>query len=297
MRGTFRLLAGSRGPGYEFVIEKDSSMTPATTPASNGIPLLGFGTYPLSGVEAERCVGMALEVGIRHIDTAQMYGNEAEVGRAVAASGLPRSDCFIVTKVDPSNLDQRRFAPAVARSVEALGGPPDLLLIHWPPADGVIDHSVEQLVAERDKGMARAIGVSNFSVAQMRRAQQIAGGSLICNQVEFHPLLDQSRLLAAAGDTGMILTAYCPLARGKAMQTEVVKEIAARHGRPPSEIVLRWITQQGVAAIPMTRKRENAVSNLNSLSITLTQEEIEAISGLARRDGRIISPSWVKSWE
>lgn len=263
----------------------------------NGIPLIGFGTYPLTGAEAERCVAMALEVGIRHVDTAQMYGNEKAVGRGLAASGVARGDCFVVTKVDPSNLGASRFAASVARSVEDLGSVPDLLLIHWPPSDGEIDGPVERLMRAHEQGLARQVGVSNFSVRQMQRAQQLAGGKLICNQVEFHPLLDQSKLLAAARELGLVLTAYTPLGRGRDMQQPVVQEIAARHGRPPSQVVLRWITQQGVAAIPQTRKRENAMSNLDSLGFTLTEAEMAAISRLGTREGRVISPSWVKSWD
>lgn len=263
----------------------------------NGIPAIGFGTYPLQGGQAERCVAMALEAGLRHIDTAQMYGNEAEVGRGLKAAGVPRGACFIVTKVDPSNLSASRFAASVARSVEALGTVPDLLLIHWPPADGEIDGPVERLLEARLQGMAQAIGVSNFNIRQMQRAQRLADGALICNQVEFHPLLDQRKLLAAARELGLALTAYTPLARGRAMQHPVVKEIAARHGRPASEVVLRWITQQGVAAIPQTRKRENAISNLASLDLSLAEDEMEAMSRLGTRDGRVISPSWVKSWD
>lgn len=272
-------------------------MGSSATDRVNGIPLIGFGTYPLTGAEAERCVAMALEVGIRHVDTAQMYGNETAVGRGLAASRVARDECFVVTKVDPSNLAASRFASSVARSVDDLGSVPDLLLIHWPPADGEIDGPVERLIAAHGKGMAKAIGVSNFSVRQMQRAQALAGGSLICNQVEFHPMLDQRKLLAAARDLGMVLTAYTPLGRGRAMQHETVQEIAARHGRPASEVVLRWITQQGVAAIPQTRKRENAASNLGSLDFSLSEPEMEAISALGTREGRVISPSWVKSWD
>lgn len=263
----------------------------------NGIPAIGLGTYPLNGAEAEQAVAAALEVGIRHVDTAQMYGNEREVGRGIAASGVPRGEICLVTKVDPSNLAAGRFAPSVARSVDALGSVPDLLLIHWPPSDGDIDEPVELLLREGEKGMARQFGVSNFSPRQMRRAQQIAGGRLICNQVEFHPLLDQSALLATAGELGMVLTAYSPLARGRCMEEPVVQEIAARHHRPASEVVLRWITQQGVAAIPMTRKRANAASNLRSLDFTLSAEEMAAISGLGARKLRLINPSWMRSWD
>lgn len=257
----------------------------------NGIPVLGFGTYPLLGDEAVRAVSMALELGVRHIDTAQMYGNEKEVGRAIAASGLARDALFIVTKVDPSNLGAARFAGSVARSVEDLGTVPDLLLIHWPPADSPIDSPVERLIEEQRKGMARLIGVSNFNTAMMRRAQAIAKGALICNQVEFHPLLDQSKVHAVARELGMVLTAYSPLVRGKAMEAPAVREIASRHGCPASAVVLRWIIQQGVAAIPMTSKPANAKANLAALDITLDDAEMAAISALTANAERVINPS------
>lgn len=263
----------------------------------NGIPAIGFGTYPLGGAEAERCVAAALEVGIRHIDTAQMYGNETQVGRGIAASGVPRGDIFLVTKVDPSNLGAARFAESVRRSVDDLGTVPDLLLIHWPPSDGDIDGPVERLLRAGEQGMARQLGVSNFSPRLMRRAQALAGGRLICNQIEFHPLLDQSAWLATARELGLALTAYSPLARGKCMEETVVQDIAARHQRPASEIVLRWIIQQGVAAIPMTRRRENAASNLRAADFMLSQQEMDAISALGSRNLRLINPSWMRSWD
>lgn len=261
--------------------------------SEKGIPLLGFGTYPLKGEEAERCVSMALEIGYRHIDTAQMYANEKAVGRAIKASGVRREEIFLVTKVDPSNLGPTRFADSVAQSVDDLGTVPDVLLIHWPPADDNFDATVERLIAEQQKGNTRLIGVSNFTPAMLRRAQSIAEGRIICNQVEFQPLLDQSVLLATARELGVVLTAYRPLARGKAMEPPVIQQIAQRHGRPASEVVLRWIIQQGVAAIPMTTQRVNAVSNLNALSFSLPDEEMAAITAIGTREGRTINPSWM----
>jgi 2,5-diketo-D-gluconate reductase B len=262
-------------------------------PSVNGIPILGFGTYPLRGEEAERSVLMAIELGLRHIDTAQMYGNEAAVGRAIRASGVPRNELFIVSKVDPSNLGQSRFASSVSQSMDDLGSPADLLLIHWPPADDDLDAAVDRLMAEKEKGNAKATGVSNFNIGMMRRAQQRAHGAIACNQVEFHPLLDQSRLLEAANGLGIALAAYSPLARGKALQPPVIQQIAARRDRPASEIVLRWILQQGVAAIPMTTKRENAISNIRALEFTLSPEEMDSIGSLGTTTGRTINPSWM----
>jgi diketogulonate reductase-like aldo/keto reductase len=262
------------------------------------IPLLGLGTYPLMGEEAADVVAMAIGLGYRHIDTAQMYGNEAAVGRGLKQSGIARRDLFVVTKVDPGNLSGQRFAASVDRSVDDLGGPVDLLLIHWPPADSEVDATVERLVAAQDAGKARYIGVSNFTIALMERAQKRAAGRIICNQVEFHPLLDQSRLLAAARRLRIALTAYSPLARGRAMQPAAVQEIGRTTGRAASEIVLRWIIQQGVAAIPMSRKRANLESNLQALTFTLDGEAMSAISALGSAEGRSINrPSMHGRWD
>lgn len=259
--------------------------------SNNVIPRLGLGTYPLMGKEAEEVVGMAIDLGYRHIDTAQMYGNEAAVGKALTRSGVPRDKVFVVTKVDPGNLSAARFAPSVARSVADLGGPVDLLLIHWPPPDDEIDATVDRLVAALERGEARHIGVSNFTIAMMEQAQRRAGGRIICNQVEFHPLIDQRRVLAAAQRFNISLTAYSPLARGKVLRAEAVSAIAKKLGRPASEIVLRWIIQQDVAAIPKSGRRDNLRSNLNALSFSLSEQDMAAIAALASPSGRTLSRS------
>lgn len=258
-----------------------------------GIPILGCGTFPLVDDEAYRTVRTAIDLGIHHIDTAQMYGNEADVGRAIRNCGVPRQDLYIVTKVDPGNLPADRFAASVTRSMDILGGPADLLLIHWPPAAGEFDGALERLVLEMQKGMVRHIGVSNFTLNMMRRAHDLTDGKIINNQVEFHPLLDQRALLAEATKLGIILSAYSPLGRGAAMKPEVIQKIAQRTGRPPSEIVLRWIIQQAVVAIPMTTKRENAASNLRTLDFELTSDDMAEISAIGRPEGRLINPRWM----
>ena len=177
--------------------------------SANGIPLLGFGTFPLNNDEVERCLAMALEVGFRHIDTAQMYGNEKAVGHALKASGVARQELYIVTKVDPGNVSAKAFRPSVEASIEALNGPVDLLLIHWPPPEADLDAIIDRLVAAQAAGLTRHIGVSNFPSALMRRAAARSALPLINNQVEFHPLIDQSKVLAEARALGMTLSAYC----------------------------------------------------------------------------------------
>lgn len=257
----------------------------------NGIPLLGFGTFPLRDDEVERCVAMALEVGFRHVDTAQMYGNEKQVGRALKASGLPRRELYVVTKIDPGSTTVKYFGAAAERSVEALGGPVDLLLIHWPPPDAELDAFADRLVEAQAAGLAKNIGVSNFPATLMRRAAQRSPVKLINNQVEFHALIDQSKVMAEAQQLGMTLSAYCPLGRGMALKEPVILDIARKYGRPSSEIALRWIVQQGVAAIPMTTKRENAMSNFGALSFSLPEEDMKAISALTTRNRRLVSPA------
>jgi 2,5-diketo-D-gluconate reductase B len=265
----------------------------------NGIPVLGYGTWPLAGDECYRGVSMALELGIRHIDTAQIYGNEREVGRAIASSGVKRADVFLVTKVAHDNLTNLRFSSSVEASLEALGvDQVDLLLIHWPPADKVFDAMIEKLGHAHASKQARRIGVSNFTIAQMGRAVKRSASAIVNNQVEFHPLLDQSRVKAEAEKLGIALSAYSPLGRGAVLKEPVIVEIARKLGRPPSEVALRWIIQQGVIGLPMTTKRENCVSNLRILEFELSGDDMKSITALTRQNRRLISPAgWAPKWD
>jgi 2,5-diketo-D-gluconate reductase B len=264
----------------------------------NGIPILGFGTYPLASDEADRAISTALELGFRHVDTAQMYGNEAEVGRALARSGVARSELYIVTKVDPSNIGASHFLPSVERSVAHLGGPVDLLLIHWPPAEAQFDAAINLLSEAHARGFSRAIGVSNFTIAMMQRAKLRAQSPIIANQVEFHALIDQAKLKTEADTLGIALMAYCPLGRGQVMKSPVIQEIAKRLARPASEVALAWILQQDVVAIPMTTKRENAMSNLRALDLQLSPVDMDAITRVSKGNRRLISPSgWAPKWD
>jgi 2,5-diketo-D-gluconate reductase B len=267
-------------------------------PTLHGIPALGMGTYPLLGDACISTVRMAIDLGFRHIDTAQMYGNETDVGRAAAACGVARDELFITTKVDPSNLTPARFANSVRTSIAALGGPPDLLLIHWPPADADVETMLDLLAAAQDQGDTRLIGVSNFSSSLLRRAKAVLGDRVVCNQVEFHPLLDQRKLKAVADELDVALVAYSPIARGKALSHPVVAEIAERMQRPPSEIVLRWIVQSGVIAIPMTTKKANAASNLAIFDFELAGDDMAKLSAIGTTAGRTIAPDWMRGrWD
>ena len=259
----------------------------------NGIPALGFGTYPLTGSECQASVAMALELGLRHIDTAQMYGNEADVGAAIAASGIPRQEVFVTTKVGSGNLSKNNFLQSVRRSTEALQMPSvDLLLIHWPPTDGTpIEAVMDWLNQAADEGLATHIGISNFTIPMMQKAASASARKLVNNQVEFHPLLDQSRLLASAKSLGIALSAYCPIARGAVLTDPIICGIAKRLNETPAAVTLRWIIQQGVIAVPMTTKRANAAANLRALQFNLTPEDMSAISTLTKANRRIVSPA------
>ena len=264
----------------------------------NGIPQLGLGTYPLLGDDVYNAVRMAIDLGYRHIDTAQMYGNEAGVGRAIKDCGVKRADLYIVTKIDPGNISAQRFAKTTAKSIDDLGGSVDLLLIHWPPEDSELDGALDRLMVELENGRTKQIGVSNFSIKMLRHAYAYTNGKIICNQVEFHPLLDQSKVLGVATELGVVLEAYSPIARGAALKVQIVQDISTRLNRPVSEIVLRWITQQGVVAIPMTTKKENAASNLRALEFDLSPIDMKAISAIGTATGRTINPSWMSGrWD
>lgn len=258
-----------------------------------GIPVLGFGTWPLSDAVALKSVSNALEAGYRHIDTAQGYGNESEVGKAIAVSGIPRSDIFVTTKVAPGNFGAAQFAGSVKKSLDDLRlDKVDLLLLHWPPTDGSqIEAVVERLNGVAELGLAEKIGISNFPVAYMKRAVAASARKLSNNQVEFHPLLDQSKLKASADAFGIVLSAYCPIARGRVLDNPVVTAIAKRLGENPAAVVLAWIIQQGVIALPMTTKRENAEANFRALSITLTPVDMAAISALTATNKRVVAPA------
>lgn len=258
---------------------------------SNDMPLLGYGTFPLQGEEALACTLAALELGYRHLDTAQMYRNEAEVGRAVKNSGIARKDIFLTTKVHPDNYGADDFAPSVGRSLEALGvDQVDLLLLHWPHPSLAMEAVLERLVVVLEAGQARTIGVSNFGPADLTRGQSITGNHLACNQIELHPFVDQQATIETAAGLGIKLTAYCPVARGKVLDDPTLQAIGEAHGKTAAQIALAWLVQKDIAAIPMSRNRERARANLESGEIRLSDEEMRRIDGIASPDGKLIDP-------
>lgn len=268
-------------------------MTPGekTEMTTIDMPLMGYGTFPLQGDEARRCVTMALELGYRHLDTAQMYRNEAEVGRAVKESAIARNDLFLTTKVHPDHYDAPMFADSVAQSLDTLQTESvDLLLLHWPHPSLDMDGVLNRLVETLEAGQAKSIGVSNFGPEDLERAQRIAGGRIACNQIELHPFVDQRATMQGAADLGIKLTAYCPVARGKVVDDPTLSAIGKDHGKTAAQIALAWLAQHGIAAIPMTRTRDHAAANLESLTIGLSEQEMARIDDLGSLDGKMINP-------
>lgn len=262
------------------------------------IPALGLGTWTLKGGECCRVVRDALDLGYRHVDTARMYGNEAEVGRAIAESGIPRGEIFLTTKLWPDQLAPEAVHRETERSLEELRTDyVDLLLIHWPNPEIPVGETLAAMAGEQDRGRARHLGVSNFPTKLLDEAAASHGDRLVANQVEYHPLLAQDAVLAACRERGLAVTAYCPLARGKVFDEAPVREAADRHGKSPAQVVLRWLlSQDGVAAIPRSTSRDHLAANLDVFDFELEAAEIDRISSLAR-GGRLVDMPGAPDWD
>lgn len=264
------------------------------------IPSLGMGTFRLEGETAYNSVKMALETGYRHIDTAQIYGNEAEVGQAIADSGLARDEFFLTTKVWLENLGADVFIPSVKDSlrklqVEAV----DLLLIHWPDISGKVDMKtyLHELSEAQHQGLTRFIGVSNFTNAQLDEAIEILGeNAIFTNQVEVHPYLNNSAVINHCQSKGIRVTGFMPLAVGKVMQDEILQTIAAAHNASVAEVVLAWQLQQGLITIPSSTKRANLETNLKSVALILSDAEMTQIYQLNQEE-RIANPDFAPEWD
>jgi diketogulonate reductase-like aldo/keto reductase len=255
--------------------------------ADVAIPVLGFGTWQLEGKTAQAMVEAALEIGYRHIDTAFIYRNEREVGAALRASGVPQDEVFLTTKVWVDSFSDGHLQAAAKGSVERLGRPVDLLLLHWPKPHPPIAETMRALNQARTDGLTRSIGVSNFPSAFFEEAQAASEAPLVTNQVEYHPYLSQKRLLETMRRHGAVLTAWSPLAQGKIAVDPVLKAIAEAHGKTPGQVTLRWIVQQGVVAIPRTEKPQRARENLDIFDFRLSDQEMAQIHALAHAGGRI----------
>ncbi|RVP98055.1 aldo/keto reductase [Sinorhizobium meliloti] len=262
--------------------------------SSNGanIPALGFGTFRMSGAEVLRILPQALKLGFRHVDTAQIYGNEAEVGEAIQKSGIARADIFLTTKVWVDNYRHDAFIASVDESLRKLRTDHvDLLLLHWPGSDVPMAERIGALNEVRNAGKVRHIGISNFNAAQMEEATRLSDAPIATNQVEYHPHLDQTKVLQTARRLGMSLTAYYAMANGKVPADPLLAEIGGRHGKTAAQVALRWLVQQqDVIVLSKTATEARLKENFAIFDFALTREEMAAVRELARPSGRIVNP-------
>jgi 2,5-diketo-D-gluconate reductase B len=262
------------------------------------IPAIGFGTMTLKENVGIDMTAAALRGGYRHLDTAQMYGNEREVGEGMRASGVKREEVFLTTKVWHNRLAAGDLERSVDESLERLKLPQvDLLLIHWPNAAIPLRETLGALAKVKRAGLTKHIGVANFTVALIEEAVRLSDEPLVTNQIEVHPFIDQSKVIAACRRHGISVTAYCPLARGKVPGNPTIERIAKAHGKSAGQVALRWLVQQGIIPIPRTGKAERLTENLAVFDFTLAAAEMSEIGALARPDGRVVNPAHAPKWD
>jgi len=260
------------------------------------VPALGFGTFELTGSTCERAVEAALETGYRHIDTARMYDNENDVGSALAESGIPRSELFITSKVWFDALDAESVRSSVQDALTDLQlDYLDLVLAHWPSPTVPIEETIAAFADLRREKLIRNYGVSNFPVRLLQRA--LSCGPVACNQVEYHPFLDQSKLHAFARNNDLLLTAYSPLAQGEVHETKALADIARKHGKTNEQIALRWlVSQENVAAIPRSSNPDHIRRNFNIFDFELEPEDYAEIARLPK-NRRLVDPDFAPNWD
>jgi diketogulonate reductase-like aldo/keto reductase len=261
------------------------------------IPIVGLGTWTLRGRDCVKLVERAVGDGYRHIDTAQMYGNEREVGEGVRATGK-RGEVFVTTKITPDNLAARDVERSVKDSLSAFKlDAVDLLLIHWPNPRVPLADTLGAMAKLKRAGAAKHIGVSNFTVALIEEAVKISSEPVVCNQIECHPYLDQSKIIAACRKHGIAVTAYSPIARGRTDGDALLEKIGQAHGKSATQVCLRWLVQQGIIIIPRTSKADRLKENIDIFDFELAATEMKQIAGLAQRGGRMVDWSWSPKWD
>ena len=259
---------------------------------AGAVPALGFGTSPLTGGLSSETVIAALKAGYRHIDTARKYGTEPAVGEAMRASGVPRQDIFLTTKVSHENLRAADFARSVDESLAALKVDyVDLLLVHWPNPAIALTETMPALAKAKRQGLAHHIGVANFNIGLLDQAVDLCPEPLVALQAEYHPYLDQSKLMAAVRRHKLVFIAYCPLGRGRLFSDPVLAELAAKRGRSIAQVALRWLMQQDVAAIPFSSQPQRIADNFNVFDFALDDDEMKRIAALKRPAGRVANPA------
>lgn len=264
------------------------------------MPVLGFGTFRLQDELAYQSTLSALKLGYRHIDTAQIYGNEEQVGQAIADSQINPNEIFVTTKVWNDNLTQAKLLDSVTQSLSKLQlDAVDLLLVHWPaaPAGVGIDEYMTAMLETKKAGLTRQIGLSNFTVSQVKQAATVAPmEELFTNQVEVHPYLQNKTLRNFCANAGLHITAYMPFAYGKVLKDRVLQRIADAHQITPAQVALAWLRQLNMTTIPSSTNEQNMQANLHSLSLTLNEEDMNAIAKLDCGD-RQAAPDFSPQWD
>ena len=262
------------------------------------IPAIGLGTWELRGRTCARIVEQALRLGYRHIDTAQVYENEREVGDGLRASGVRRDDVFVTTKIWTTHFAPNELERSAKESLVRLRMPEvDLLLLHWPNPHVPLAETLGALAHAKRMGLARHIGVSNFTVALIEESVKACPEPLVCDQVEYHPYLDQAKLREACAANGLALVAYSPIAKGKIKNDPTLTRIGRDHGKSPAQICLRWLVQQNVSAIPRTSRLERLSENIDIFDFELSGEEMERIFTLATAKGRLTDFGFAPKWD
>ena len=262
------------------------------------IPAIGLGTWELRGRACARIVEQALKLGYRHIDTAQIYENEREVGEGLRASGIKRSDVFVTTKVWTTHFAPNDLLRSTKESLAKLRlTDVDLLLLHWPNPQVPLRETLGALAKAKEVGLARNIGVSNFTVALIEEAVAASPAPLVCNQVEYHPYLDQTKVLTACKSFGLALVAYSPVAKGRVKNAEALNRIGERYKKTAAQVCLRWLIQQNVVAIPRTSKVERLSENIDIFDFKLTDVEMDEVFAMGTRQGRITDFGFAPKWD
>lgn len=268
------------------------------TPTANEMPMLGLGTW--ENKDHDQCaqsVQTALEMGYRHIDTAQAYQNEAAVGEGIAAADVPREDIFLATKVWISNLAPEDVVRSTKESLEKLGTEyVDLLYVHWPARTYDSAETLEAFDQLYDEGLTDRVGVSNFEPHHLETAREVLDAPLFANQVEMHPYLPQTELREYADETELELVAYSPLARGGVIGDPVLESIAAKHDASEPQVALAWLQEKGVTAIPKATSEGHIRDNAGALSVSLDEEDHTQIDGIDRRE-REVDPDFGPNWD
>jgi diketogulonate reductase-like aldo/keto reductase len=262
------------------------------------IPAIGLGTWELRGRACARLVEQAIKLGYRHIDTAQIYENEREVGEGVRASGIRRDEMFVTTKVwtthfAPNDLERSTKESLVKLRLSEV----DLLLLHWPNPHVPLQETLGALAHVKAQGMARHIGVSNFTVALLDEAVALCAEPLVCDQVEYHPYLDQTKVLEACRRHGMALVAYSPVAKGRIKNDQALARLGAKYGKTAAQICLRWLVQQNVAAIPRTSRIERLSENIEIFDFELSDDDMRQISAMGNAKGRLTDYGFAPKWD